>query len=334
MTGRIAFIGAGRWALALAQQLNREGASVSLWEKMPDRLERLLETRRHPDLPESLVLPAEMVISDNLADVLSQAGLVFFACPSGNLAEAARLARDLIPADTEAIITVSKGIDPSTLRRMSVLLRELVPRWTVVVLAGPAIPFDFALGDPTSLVAASDDEKAVRMVRDRLTAGNLRVYSSSDVVGVELGAALKNVVALATGIADGLGLGINAKAALLTRGLAEITRLGVAMNANPLTFSGLSGIGDLILTAFSDRSRNHTLGFELGKGKTPAEAQSELHGIAEGMTTVGSARELSLRHHVEMPIVEEVHLIIHNQAPPWASLERLMRRSPKKERIP
>jgi glycerol-3-phosphate dehydrogenase (NAD(P)+) len=331
MKTRVAFAGAGRWALSLAVGMSKQGIEPALWETNEVMLRRLLETRRHPDLPEQVSIPSDMLVSGDLVQVFSGARFVFFAVPSDALAATAQRCARLVPKTVEAIVTATKGIEPTTQKRLSAVLAETIPGWPVVVLAGPAIPYDFALGDPTSLVAASEHESASRAVRDFLTAGNLRVYSSSDVVGVELGAALKNVIALAAGIAEGIGLGINARAALLVRGLAEMTRLGMALNANPLTFSGLSGMGDLVVTAFSDHSRNHALGRLIGQGRTLAQARAALNGVAEGATASRVARALSLRHHVEMPITEEVCRILYEGSSPADSLKRLLHRVPKRE---
>jgi len=328
---RIGFVGAGRWAMALGLGFDRLGHSVALWEPDAALRERLAETRRHPDLPETAVLPESVKVSAEPGPVLERADLVVFACPSSALAAAAAAAaRASAPAD-RIIITVTKGIDPESLRRLSLILKDAFPGLPVVVLAGPGIPYDYAAGDPTSLVAASDDPAAAHAVRDGLTGNNLRIYSSPDVCGVELGAALKNVIALAAGICDGLGLGINTRAALLTRGLAEMTRLGIALDANPLTFAGLSGMGDLIVTAFSEHSRNHSLGRLLGEGLSLAEAAARLHGVAEGATTARAARRLADRHRVEMPVVEEVCRILYENTPPKKSLRRLLNRPTKEE---
>jgi len=330
MNDKTAFIGAGRWALALALKLAEKGRNVALWEANHANLARLLAARKHPDLPERVVIPDGVKASGDLPAALAGAELVVFAVPSDALAEAARLAQPLIDS-AQTIVTVTKGIEPATLKRMSIVLKDMLRNKPVVVLAGPAIPYDMALGDPTSLLAASDDEPAAELVRDAFTGGNLRVYSHSDVVGVELGAALKNVIALAAGIADGLGLGINAKAALLSRGLAEMIRLGIAFNANPMTFAGLSGMGDLIVTSFSDRSRNHALGVSIGKGESVKSACTSLTGVAEGVTTARSARALAARQRVEMPITEEVCRILFEGAAPRDSIERLLKRRPKPE---
>jgi glycerol-3-phosphate dehydrogenase (NAD(P)+) len=327
---KVAFVGAGRWALALAGQLAAKGLALSMWEADKPSLARLLKTRNHPDLPPDQPIPESVEATGDLAHALAGADIVVFAVPSAALKQAADAVRSA-GGRPRAVVTVTKGIDPGTLRRMSVVLRETLHPLPVVVLAGPGIPYDFALGDPTSLVAASEDEASALLVRDSFSGGNLRVYSHADVVGVELGAALKNVMALAAGMLDGLGLGINAKSALLARGLAEMIRLGIAFNANPMTFAGLSGMGDLIVTAFSEHSRNHTLGRAIGAGADPGVAQRALAGVAEGAVTARSARTLAARQGVEMPIVEEVCRILYEGSAPKESLERLLRRSPKQE---
>jgi len=333
MKPKVAFLGAGRWALALALGLERDGFEVALWEGIESGLERLGRTRSHPDLPPESVLPEAVAFSGNIAGILNDARLVFIAVPSTELAGVVDNAARQLPGTVEAVITVTKGIDPETMERLSVRAARSLPGVPVVVLAGPGIPYGYALGDPTSLVATSEDDAAARKVRDMLTSGNLRVYSTPDVIGVELGAALKNVYALAAGIADGLGLGINARAALLTRGLAEMTRLGVAMNANPLTFAGLSGMGDLIVTAFSAQSRNHSLGVLLGQGRDLESARKELNGVAEGATTAHTAARLGTRLGIEMPIAEQVVAILDGRTKPRRSVAKLLRRSPKEETL-
>jgi len=327
---RCAFVGAGRWAVALALRLRERGINVALYDNSEPGVSRLLETRLHPDLPPECRIPEEVLISLDPAPVLAEADTVVLAVPSAALAQAATGLRELI-RKSATVVSVTKGIDPDTLDRLSVVLRRVLGRGDVVVLAGPGIPFDFAAGDPTSLVAASEDGAAAARVRDDFTGGNLRVYSLADVAGVELGAAFKNVIAIAAGVADGLGLGINAKAALLTRGLAELTRLGLALNCNPLTFSGLSGMGDLIVTAFSARSRNHALGLLIGRGATLESALDSLTGVAEGAATCRPGRRLAAKSSVEMPITEEVHRMLYENSRPEESLARLLRRRPKDE---
>ncbi|MEO0077545.1 MAG: NAD(P)H-dependent glycerol-3-phosphate dehydrogenase [candidate division WOR-3 bacterium] len=327
---RCAFIGAGRWALALALRLHQRGIAVALYDNSGPAVDRLLQDRSHPDLPSACRIPDGILVSVDPSPVLAGADMVVFAVPSAALAQAAAALRSLLPK-ASTIVSVTKGIDPASLERLSVVLSRTLGRRDVVVLAGPGIPYDFAAGDPTSLVAASEDETAATLVRDSLTGSNLRVYSLTDVAGVELAAAFKNVIAIAAGVCDGLGLGINAKAALLTRGLAEVTRLGLAMNCNPLTFSGLSGMGDIIVTAFSEHSRNHNLGLLIGRGSTFESAQASLAGVAEGATTCHSGRRLAARLSVEMPITEEVYRMLFDNFPPEESVDRLLRRRPKSE---
>lgn len=325
------FIGAGRWALALALKLHETGLTVALYEPDQQALDRLLTTRRHPDLPESVPVPEALTISSDPQVVLHRTDIIIFATPSRALAAAAELVKTVAPATWQVIVSVTKGIDPKTKKRLSLVLRETLPGTPVVVLAGPGIPFEVAAGDPTSLVAASEDESAARLVRDTFTVRNLRVYSHTDVVGVEIAAAFKNVIAIAAGIADGMGLGINAKSALLTRGLAEITRLGLALNANPLTFAGLAGMGDLIVTAFSERSRNHRLGMAIGRGMPPGTALNQLGGVAEGYWTAPAGLELARKLRIDLPITEEVYKILYQDEKPKTSIERLLKRPVKKE---
>ncbi|MGB9743013.1 MAG: NAD(P)H-dependent glycerol-3-phosphate dehydrogenase [candidate division WOR-3 bacterium] len=325
------FIGAGRWALTLALKLYAKGIKVALYEPAEAARNRLLTTRRHPDLPESAVLPAPVNVSSEPEPVLKDAEILIFATPAVALARAAATIKPLIPESCRLLVSVTKGIEPNTHKRLSLVLRETFPGMPVVVLAGPGIPYDVANNDPTSLVAVSEDEAAARLIRDTFTTGTLRVYSHTDVVGVEIAAAFKNVIAIAAGIADGIGLGINAKSALLTRGLAEITRLGLALNANPLTFAGLAGMGDLIVTAFSPYSRNHRLGIAIGTGIEPSSALAGLNGVAEGYWTARAGLELSRRLRVEMPITEEVYRLLYQGEKPANSIERLLRRPTKKE---
>lgn len=328
---KVAFIGAGRWALALAMKLIEKKLKVALYDVSTENIEHLKTTRHHPDLPEKVLLPEELALSNDPEVVLDRAEVVVFATPSATTADAAKAISPFLPKTVRTLVSVSKGIEPTTRRRLSVTIQSLIPYLPVVVLAGPAIPYNVILGDPTSLVAVSENEKAAQFVRDCFTSANLRVYHHTDVTGVEIAAAFKNVVAIAAGISDGLGLDINAKAALLTRGLAEITRLGLALNANPLTFSGLAGMGDLIVTAFSPFSRNHQLGLLIGKGQDLKTAQIALNGVAEGTVTARSGLELARNMGVEMPIAEEVHRILYQGSSPQKSIKRLLNRPLKKE---
>jgi len=327
---KLAFLGAGRWALALTTILAKRGFELSLWEANQSNLDRLLLSRRHPDLPDAAVLPDRVLVSADLAAVTADAQILVLAVPSQSLAQVVRRLQELDPRP-QTLITVTKGIEPTSLQRLSITVSRAFAALPVVVLAGPGIPYDAALGDPTSLVAASSDPIAAAHIRDAFTGDNLRVYSHHDVIGVELGAALKNVIAIAAGIADGIGLGLNAKAALLTRGLAEITRLATALGADPLTLAGLAGMGDLMVTAFSPHSRNHTLGLAVARGRPVPEALAGLAGIAEGVPTTSSALALAAQHGIDLPITQEVHNLLYTGASPRAALRRLLLRTPRPE---
>jgi glycerol-3-phosphate dehydrogenase (NAD(P)+) len=264
---RIAFLGAGRWGMALALLLERRGHVIRLWEKDPERRNRLAANRIVPDLPETARIPDSLLPSGDLADVVKDAEVIVLALPTQALRENLRRLRDALTGQP-IILSVMKGIEIGTRKRISEIIREFLPRLPIAVLTGPGIPYDTVAGDPTSLVVAASAETTAQIIRDNFSVANLRVYSSNDLVGVELGGALKNVMAVAAGMIDALGLGLNAKSALITRGLYEIIRLGVSAGANPMTFTGLAGVGDLIVTAFSPRSRNYRLGQAIGLGQS------------------------------------------------------------------
>lgn len=327
--GKLAFVGAGRWATALACGLHKRFDTVALYDCDAAGVERLRASRTHPDLPTTARLPDGVLVTADAGMALDRAEVVLFAVPAAAIGTAARSLGSLVPAEAD-VVSVTKGFDPDSDERLSVVLGRALGR-TTAVLAGPGIPYDFALGDPTSLVAASTDEPLADRVRDRLTHGMLRVYSCPDTIGVETGAALKNVIALAVGIADGIGLGINARAALVARGLAEMIRLGQALGADPATFAGLSGVGDLVVTAFSNHSRNHTLGVRIGREGPAPGIQPSLTGVAEGVGTCVVARRIAADCGVELPITEEVFRIVHETCDPRAALRRLLARPPKKE---
>lgn len=328
---KIGFIGAGRWGISLALILNRKGQSIKLWEYNSERAANLNKTRRIPELPENVTIPESILITDNLTEVINDAGILVFVVPSQTLGSTSATVFAAQPKPGTILVSAVKGIEQKSLKRMSEIIREKFVGSQPVVLAGPGIPYEVVAGLPTSLVAASEDAQASAMVQELFSFENLRVYSHADVIGVELGGALKNVIAIAAGICDGLKLGINAKSALLTRGLAEITRLGIAMNANPLTFAGLSGMGDLIVTSFSAYSRNRQVGNELARGKKLSDVLPTLSGIAEGVETTQAAVRLAAKFRIEMPLTEEINRILFEAASPQTSLDRLLKRKLKSE---
>jgi glycerol-3-phosphate dehydrogenase (NAD(P)+) len=327
----IGFIGAGRWGISLALILNRKGLAIKMWEYNSERAATLNKNRRIPELPETITIPQQITITNNLTEVVANAEILVFAVPSQTLRSAVASVFEAKQDESTILVSAVKGIDQKTLRRMSEVIREKFTNVQPVVLAGPGMPYDVMAGSPTSLIAASENTKVGTLVQEVFSFENLRIYFHSDVIGVELGSALKNVIAIAAGICDGLGLGINAKAAVLTRGLAEISRLGIAMNANPLTFAGLSGMGDLIVTSFSTHSRNWQVGNELAKGKKISEIVAGLPGIAEGVETVKAAIGLANKFRVELPLTEEINRILFENSEPKESLERLLRRRLKSE---
>jgi glycerol-3-phosphate dehydrogenase (NAD(P)+) len=335
---KIAFIGAGRWAITLALTLNRKGNEVKMWEFSKEKLDILLKTRKISDLPDTILIPDSIYISNTIEEVLETSEVVFFAVPSQSLRSVLIKispfrfsSTNKLATKTPILVSAMKGLENSTNKRISEILNEFYPAAKIVALVGPGIPYEIAEGKPASLVAVSDSNGAARSIQEILSYENLRVYTHSDVIGAELGGALKNVIAIATGICDGLKLGDNAKAALLTRGLAEITRLGIAMNANPMTFAGLSGIGDLIVTAYSPYSRNHLLGVTISRGIHIEQAIRSMTGIAEGAATTISAKSLGLKMHLELPIIEEINSILFQNHDITKSIKRLMQRPLKKE---
>ncbi|MEO0107582.1 MAG: NAD(P)H-dependent glycerol-3-phosphate dehydrogenase [candidate division WOR-3 bacterium] len=327
---KIAFVGAGRWASALAILLVRKGHDVRLWEADAERLSRLLESRRLPDLPSDCLIPETVLVTGELDRAIQDARIIVLALPTqalrSNLPQVARLSKKEM-----LILSVMKGLEIGTKKRVSQIVAEFLPRNRVAILTGPGIPHDVARGDPTSLVIAAEQEAVATLVRDEFSVDNLRLYSSTDVVGAEMGGACKNVIAIAAGIADGIGLGINAKAALLTRGLYEIMRLATCVGANPMTLAGLSGMGDLVVTAFSPHSRNYQLGIAVAQGQEVAQTLAGLSGVAEGYYTCRAVLELANRFNVDLPLTHETHRILYQSVRPGESIRRLLNRTLKSE---
>jgi glycerol-3-phosphate dehydrogenase (NAD(P)+) len=253
------------------------------------------------------------------------------AVPSKYLRQVLERVKTAGPPGKPLVVSVVKGVEPDTLLTMSRLIQSLLPVEKLAVLSGPSISYEVARGVPTTVVAASGDEALAKEVQALFSTERFRVYTAGDVLGVELGGSLKNVVAIACGAADGLGFGANTKAALVTRGLAEMARLGAAMGAKAQTFSGLSGLGDLITTCFSPHSRNRSLGEKLGRGTSLKEATQGMEQVAEGVTTAKSAYALSRRHGVEMPITAAVYQVLYEGKSPRETVRELMLRDPKPE---
>jgi glycerol-3-phosphate dehydrogenase (NAD(P)+) len=304
---RVAVVGSGAWGTTLALLVARV-EPVVLWCHSGETAARIAETRRNERRLPGLDLPPKVLVTADAAALASASGLVIVAVPSAHVRETITRVRDAIPVSAD-VLSVVKGIERGTLLRMTEVIAEaggIEPR-RIAALSGPNLAQEIAQRLPASAVVASEDVALGERVVARLGRRRFRLYRNSDVLGVELCGALKNIVAIAAGAVDELGFGDNGKAGLMTRGLAEMTRLGIAMGANPLTFAGLAGIGDVIATCGSKLSRNHRLGVELAKGRAWSDIEASLPGVAEGAYTVDAAIALTKRHGVEMPIAQEVH---------------------------
>jgi glycerol-3-phosphate dehydrogenase (NAD(P)+) len=330
---RVGVIGGGSWGTALANLLADNGHRVRLWVRDPALARTLERERRNPIYLPGIWVSDQVIPGSDLATAVGDAEVLVSAVPSHATREVMeRVAGSL---DPEAlVVSTSKGIENETLARMTEILAKVLPAGAgerMAVLSGPSFAIEVARGYPTAVTAAATDIAVAERTRDLFANPRFRVYTSTDVVGVELGGAVKNIVAIAAGICDGLRYGHNARAALITRGIAEIARLGVALGGEPLTFMGLAGLGDLILTCTTDLSRNRTVGLRVGAGETLEEIQADMRMVAEGVRTTRSVRDLARRHDVEMPITEEVHSMLYEDKDPRISVEDLMTREFKPE---
>ena len=325
-----AVIGAGAWGTALANVLAANGHSVVLWAREPDVVEAVNGSRENPRFLPGVCISDGVRATGTIDDALGDAEIVTYVAPSHALRDVAASGAAFTRPDA-VLVVASKGIERGSLAIMSDVVAEVMPGRPVVALSGPSFAAEVANGQPTAVVAASRDAGAATRVQRALSSEVFRVYTHDDVVGVELGGALKNVMAVATGIAEGLGLGYNSRAALITRGLAEMTRLGVALGANQATFAGLAGLGDLVLTCTGALSRNRALGMALGKGNTLEQALEGKDTVAEGVLNTISARALAEREGVNMPIVLAVHRILFEAQPARLAISELMTRELRAE---
>ena len=321
---RIGIIGAGTWGMALARMLCVNGHDVIVWSALPEEIDELEKTRRQKNLPD-VVIPEAIVFSKEIEQASQGKDIVLFAVPSVFVRSTAKLASPFIK-NKQIIVDVAKGIEPETLMTMTEVISSEIPQATVVALSGPTHAEEVARDLPTTIVAAYKDLTVAERVQAVFTNSVMRVYTNTDVKGVELCGALKNIIALAAGISGGLGYGDNTKAALLTRGLAEIKRLGVRMGCQPETFSGLAGMGDLIVTATSKHSRNNRCGYLIGQGYEPAEAVKQVGMVVEGINAIPAAMKLAEKHEIEMPIIAAVDAIInHGRIPADVARELMIR---------
>ncbi|HDM90701.1 MAG TPA: NAD(P)-dependent glycerol-3-phosphate dehydrogenase [candidate division WOR-3 bacterium] len=325
---RVGILGAGSWGITLGILLHRKGYDVILYEHREEKAEYLERRKEDPRRLPGVRIPDEVHITPRVSE-LFPADFLVFAVPSQTVREVARKVRDFKPS---RVISAVKGIELDSLKRMSeVLEEELGEAARIAVLSGPSIAVEVLRGDPSSVVVASRDPEYAKEVQLLFHSGRFRVYRSGDVVGVELGGAFKNIIAIGAGAVDGMGFGVNSKGALITRGLAEIMRLGVKMGADPLTFSGLAGVGDLITTCFSKNSRNRHVGEELGKGRKIDEILAEMSSVAEGVKTAEAACILSEKLGVEMPLTHAIWSLISGKMDRFELLRGLMEREPKEE---
>jgi glycerol-3-phosphate dehydrogenase (NAD(P)+) len=329
---KAAVLGAGSWGTTLAIVLAENGHGVTLWDHREARAAAMRATRRNATFLPDIEIPAGVAISHGLHDAVAECELLVFVTPTHVARETAERAAGLLTT-APWVVTASKGFEEGSMARMSeVLVVSLsVPPGRVVVLAGPSHAEEVSRHVPTSIVAAGSDETACAAVQDAFMRPYLRVYTNPDVAGVELATGLKNSIAIAAGILDGLGCGDNTKAALVTRGLAEITRLGVAMGAAPETFSGLAGVGDLVVTCLSRHSRNRRVGDAIGRGGSLEDALSGMVMVAEGVRTTRAAVAMGKHHGVELPIIEMVHAVLFEGHDPREAVQMLMTRPPRSE---
>jgi glycerol-3-phosphate dehydrogenase (NAD(P)+) len=328
---RCAVIGAGAWGTAIADRLARNGHRTLLWARERDVVESINTRHENVRFLGGIPLGASLQATADMGEALCEAQVVVYAAPSHVLRPVvAACASAVAPGAVLAVAT--KGIERETLALMTDVVSQEAPAHHVVAISGPSFAAEVARGEPTAIVAASSSLESARLVQRVMSAPAFRVYTSDDVVGVELGGALKNVIAVATGILDGLGLGFNPRAALMTRGLAEMSRLGVALGATPDTFAGLAGLGDLILTCTGALSRNRAVGVAIGEGQTLDQALAGKDSVAEGVLNTQSARALAEKASVEMPIVEATYRILFEGCAPRQAVAELMARELRPER--
>ncbi len=305
---KIGVIGSGTWGTAIAVLLNNNGHQVDLWSAIPSEIEEMERTHKHKNLPE-VTLPDSIRFTADLKTAMEGKDLLVLAVPSVYVRSTAKRMKEFCP-EGQIIVDVAKGIEEDTLSTMTTIIKEEIPQCEPAALSGPSHAEEVSRGLPTTCVAGSHKKAVAEYIQSVFMSPVFRVYTSPDVLGIEVGAALKNVVALAAGIADGLGYGDNTKAALITRGIAEIARLGTAMGGKFQTFTGLTGIGDLIVTCASMHSRNRRAGILIGKGYTMEEAMKEVKMVVEGVYSAKAALALSKKYDVPMPIVEEVNQVL------------------------
>lgn len=327
---KVSVIGAGGWGCALACVLAGNGHQVTLWSILDQEVKDLSEKRENMAKLPGVRLPENIEITSDLQAACTDKVLIVFAVPSVFIRSTAKMAASYV-RDGQVIVNVAKGIEEQTLDTMTDIISEEIPGADVAVLSGPSHAEEVGRGIPTTVVAGAKSEATARLIQDAFMNDVFRVYISSDMIGIELGGALKNIIALAAGVIDGLGLGDNTKAALMTRGIAEMARLGLAAGGKLQTFAGLSGIGDLIVTCTSHHSRNHNAGELIGRGYTMQEAMDEVRMVVEGVYSAKAAKKMAEKYGVSMPIVEEVNLVLFEGKTAKDAMNDLLTRERKEE---
>jgi len=324
---KIAIIGTTTWGITLGVVLAHKGLEVRLWARTEQEVTELRNAGPNPTLLPDIAFPPHLSITSSLSEALADVEAVILAVPSQTMRHNIKLVEGYLKASSTLVISAAKGLEIGSNKRMShVIAEEIDPRFrsNICALSGPNLSREILNNLPAASVVAAWDEAIARKTQRLLTTSNFCVYTNTDIIGVELGGALKNIIALGAGIADGLGYGDNAKAAFMTRGLTEMTALGVALGANPLTFSGLAGLGDLIATCASPLSRNHYVGVELTKGRSLEEITASMTGVAEGVSTTIAAWNLAQQMGLEMPITERIYQVLYEGVDPRQAAVELM----------
>lgn len=328
---KISILGDGGWGTALAILLKNKGFDVSLWGVFEEDIEAIKKSGENKKFLPGFKIPTTIQLTSEIRSACENADIIVIAVPSRFLRDVITKNEKILKESRAGFVSVAKGIEEKSLKRMSEVIREVLGGIKIAVLSGPSIAPEVARGIPTAVVIASEDEAFAKKAGDVFRAERFRVYSNKDVIGVELGGALKNVIAIASGISDGLGFGANTKAAILTRGLTEMTRLGLAMGASKETFQGLSGLGDMITTCVSQEGRNHKFGENIGKGNKPGLLLNKSVMEIEGAWTSRAAIELGKKYNIELPITRQVHAVLFENKSPLLAVSELMAREPKAE---
>ena len=327
---KIGVIGAGSWGTALTVLLESNGHQVTVWSAIEEEIKMLQKEREHKDKLPGVALAESIQFTTDLQEAIAGKDILVLAVPSPFTRSTSKRMKEFV-AENQIIVNVAKGIEEDSMKTLTDIIGEEIPQAVVTVLSGPSHAEEVGKGLPTTCVVGAKDEKIAEYIQETFMNQVFRVYTSDDILGIELGGALKNVIALAAGVADGLGYGDNVKAALITRGISEISRLGVAMGGRKETFGGLTGIGDLIVTCASVHSRNRKAGMLIGQGYTMEEAMKEVKMIVEGVYSAKAALQLSKKYNVELPIIEQVAAVLFEGSEPKDAVDALMGREKKSE---